>query len=84
VNSNLEEALKVALERLQSLEQRVESLRRFKLLCRRRRRRALERVQAAISELEEAERFGDDGWHVRNALELLYDAVHDLEVVDGE
>jgi hypothetical protein len=57
--------------------------RRKYLRAKRRALRVLERLQAAISELEEVERF-DDGnrEHVRNALELLYDAVHDLEVIE--
>jgi hypothetical protein len=54
-------------------------LRKYRSL-RRRSRRALGKVVDAIGELEEFERFGDDGWRVRNALELLYDAVHELEV----
>jgi hypothetical protein len=54
-------------------------LRKYRSL-RRRSRRALGKVVDAIGELEEVERFGDDGWRVRNALELLYDAVHELEV----
>ena len=54
--------------------------RRYRRLLRRA-RRVLERVQIAISELEEAERFGDDDRvHVRNALSILYDVVNDLEV----
>jgi chaperonin cofactor prefoldin len=83
--SNLEELLKATLEKLEQLEERAESLRRRYKSLKRRTRRNLERLQAAISELEEAERFGDGNReHIRNALEILYDAVHDLEVVDGE
>ena len=77
--SNLEELLKATLEKLEQLEERAESLRRRYKSLKRRSQRSLERVRAAIAELEEAERFGDDGWHVRNALEILYDVVHDLE-----
>jgi predicted nucleic acid-binding Zn-ribbon protein len=85
MNGNLEEALKVALERLQSLEERAESLRRRHRSLKKRSRRALERLRDAIAELEEGERFGDGNRvHVRNALEILYDVVHDLEVVENE
>jgi hypothetical protein len=66
---------------MSNLEERGKVWRKYKAL-KRRNRRALERVWDAIAELEEAERFGDDGWHVQNALELLYDAVHDLEVIE--
>jgi hypothetical protein len=47
----------------------------------RRAKRARARLQTAIEELEEAERFGDvNRVRVRNALEILYDVVKDLEV----
>jgi predicted nucleic acid-binding Zn-ribbon protein len=80
-----EELLKAALERLERLEERAEALRRRHRSLKRRTQRALERLRDAIAELEEEERFGDGGSeHVRNALEILYDVVHDLEVVEGE
>ena len=72
-------ALKELYEKLELLERRVEILRRRYRSLKRCSRQALSKLKDAIAELEEAERFGDDGWHVRNALEILYDVVHDLE-----
>jgi len=66
---------------MSNLEERGKVWRKYKAL-KRRNRRALERLRVAIAELEEVARFGDDGWHMQNALEILYDVVHDLEVIE--
>jgi hypothetical protein len=71
--ARVEEARKLAGE---GEAGRGKLLRRYRSL----RHRTLERLRDAAAELEEAE--GD--WHVRNALEILYDIIHDLEVVAGE
>jgi hypothetical protein len=85
VNSNSEEILRATLEKVEQLEEHLETLRKRHRGLRRRAERALVRLRDAVGELEEAERFGDGNReHIRNALELLYDAVHDLEVVENE
>ena len=75
--SNLEELLKATLEKLEQLEERVESLRwRYKSL-KRRTQLALSKLKDIVAELEAVDY---DNPHIETALELLYDLERLLEV----
>jgi prefoldin subunit 5 len=76
MNGNLEEVLRAALERLESLEQHLEALRRRYKSLKRRSQLALSKVKDAIAELEAA----DGSPHVEAGLEILYDVERLLEV----
>jgi selenocysteine lyase/cysteine desulfurase len=79
----VEEAAALAKEAVDAAQRALEVAARWRRKysrLRRRAERALERLRDAVAELEEAERFGDDRVHVRNALEILYDVASDLEV----
>jgi len=78
----LEEYADVARQAVDVAREALAVAARWRRKYRALKRRALSRLRDAVAELEEAERFGDDNRvHVRNALEILYDVVKDLEVV---
>jgi hypothetical protein len=81
VSGVIEEYRSVAKQAVDTARRALEVAARWRRRYRTLKRRTLAKLRDCVAELQEAERFGDDNRvHVRNALEILYDVVKDLEV----